>query len=126
MTEEQEKAYKEKENSVNDIIESKFGIFYFFQDEIQKANEYVYNADFLAIKFPSWRCNLGIVKFNTSEINFTKIRDIYEPYRTTIRGSLFFIFVGLAIVYVVKYVLNYGVTGSDVNKVMSGGDKSDN
>lgn len=107
MTEEQEQAYKEKENSVNDIIESKFGIFYFFQDEIQKANEYVYNADFLTINFPSWNVDLGIVKFNTPEINFTEIRDIYEPYRTTIRGSLFFIFVGLAIVYVVKYILNY-------------------
>lgn len=126
MTEEQETAYKQKENSVNDIIESKFGIFYFFQDEIQKANEYVYNADFLAVEFPSWHCDLGIVKFDTPKINFTKIRDIYEPYRTTIRNSLFFIFVGLAMVYVVKYILNYGVTGSDVNKVVSGGGKNDN
>lgn len=126
MNEEQETAYKKKQTNLDDIIKSKFGIFYFFQDEIQKANEYVYNADFLTVNFPSWNVDLGIVKFNTPEINFTKIRDIYEPYRTTIRNSLFFIFVGLAIVYVVKYILNYGVTGSDVNKVMSGGGKSDN
>ena len=107
MTEEQEEAYQAKEESINDIIESKFGIFYFFQEEIQKANDYVYNSDFLNIYFDSWNFNLGIINFNTPEINFTKFRDVYEPYRVTIRNSLFIIFVGLAIVYVVKYILNY-------------------
>lgn len=121
MTEEQEQAYKDKENSINDIIESKFGIFYFFQDEIQKANEYVYNDDFLKIHFNSWQFNLGIINFTTPEIDFTQFRDTYEPYRVTVRNSIFFIFVGLALVYLVKYILNYGVTGSDVNKIAGGG-----
>ena len=107
MSEEQEQAYKAKEDSIDDIISSKFGIFYFFQEEIQKANEQVLSSDFLNIHFDSWHVDLGIINFNTPEINFTKIRDLYEPYRVTIRNSLFVIFAGLALVYVVKYILNY-------------------
>lgn len=125
MTPEQEQAYEEKENSITDIIESKFGIFYFFQEELEKADEYVYNEDFLNIHFEPWSFNLGIINFTTPEINFTEFRDVYEPYRTTVRNSIFIIFVGLAIVYIVKYVLNYGVTGSDASKVVGGG-KDDN
>lgn len=101
----QDKEFQEK-------IESKFPFIYWFQDELEKAEEYVYSNDFLTIKFPSWNMDLGIIKYQTPEIDFTNVRDAYEPYRLTIRNSLFVIAVGLAIVYLIKYFLNYSVTGS--------------
>lgn len=93
-------------------IEGKFPFFYWFQEELEKADEYVYSDDFLKIDFPSWKMDLGIIKYQTPDISFTAVRDAYAPYRLTIRNSLFIIAVGLAIVYIIKYILNYSVTGS--------------
>lgn len=122
-TEEQWADLSAQDESIGDKFESKFPFVFWFQDELEKAEEYVFSNDFLNITFPSWEMNLGIIKYSTPEINFTAIRDAYEPYRLTIRNSLFYIAVGLAIVYLVKYLLNFGVTSSDVHTLYGEGDK---
>ena len=47
---------------------------------------------------------------------------MYEPYRAYVRGFLFLVVVALAIVYIVKYVLNYGVTSAG-QMINTNGDK---
>lgn len=49
------------------------------------------------------------VTTGTQEINLTQL---YEPYRSYIRGFLLYVVVALAFVYLIKYVLNYGSTAS--------------
>lgn len=122
-TDEQWADLSSQDEAIGEKFESKFPFIFWFQDELEKAEEYVFSNDFLNIKFSSWNLDLGIIKYNTPEINFTAIRDAYEPYRLTIRNSLFYIAVGLAIVYVIKYILNFGVTSSDVHTLYGEGGK---
>ena len=119
-TDEQWSDLSSQDEEIGKKFESKFPFIFWFQDELEKAEEYVFSNDFLNITFPAWNFDLGIINYSTPEINFTTIRDIYEPYRLTIRNSLFIIAVGLAIVYLVKYVLNFGVTSSDVHTLSEG------
>ena len=45
---------------------------------------------------------------NTSEQHIINIRDKYEPYRIYVRGALLMVVVGMAFVFIIKYVLNVG------------------
>ena len=95
-----------------------------FSEELEKAQETVEQTNPLIIRIPSFSYSgsggIG-VSTSTKEINLT---EFYEPYRVYIRGFLSLIVVGLAFVYVIKYVLNYGKTqsGSKVIDYGRGGD----
>lgn len=119
-TEEQKQAHLENEVAFQETIKSKIPFIPFFSEEIEKAFSYQDSTDFLHLEFPSWTFDLGIVEFSTPEIDFTSVRDAYEPYRIYIRGFLLLIVYGLAGVYIVKFILNYGVTDA-VNTSVKGG-----
>ncbi len=57
----------------------------------------------------------GVIFYNTSGISLDKVALAYEPYRLKVRDGLMLIVYGIGVVYLVKNVLNYGVTqGSDL------------
>ena len=95
-----------------------------FSEELKKAQETVAKTDFLVITIPSFSFNSGGVGVSTSEQKVVNVGQIYEPYRAYVRGGLLMIVVGLAFVYLIKYVLRYGQvhSGQNVNASHDGGD----
>ena len=104
MSEEQELEHQAHEDEINSLIEEKFYIVTFFSEELSKLNDYISFDDFLNINIPAFKLNLGIINYTGEEINFTNFRDAYEPYRNTVRNSLFLIVCAVGIVYIVKYI----------------------
>lgn len=88
-----------------------------FSEELEKAQETVEQTNPLIVRIPSFSYSgsgcIGVTT-DTKEINLS---EFYEPYRVYIRGFLFLIVVGLAFVYIIKYVLNYGKTQSGVKVI---------
>lgn len=119
-TDEQRDAHIQQELAMQETIRSKIPFVSYFQDEIQKAFSYQENTDFLHLRFEGWDMNLGIVKIHTPDVDFTQVRDAYEPYRIYVRGFLLLIVYGMAGVYIVKFILNYGATDA-VNVAVRGG-----
>lgn len=116
-TDEQWNAIKQDYSDLGDTFNNHLPFVGFFSDELENAKQVVYNEDFLNIKFDSWSFDLGIIKFNTPEVNFTGVLEAYEPYRMTIRSFLVFIVYCLVIVYIIKYVLRYGETEGNSNVI---------
>lgn len=79
-----------------------------FSEELKKAQETVAKTDFLVITVPSFSFSSGGVGVSTSEQKVINVGQAYEPYRAYIRGFLLLIVVGLAFVFIVKYVLGLG------------------
>lgn len=119
-TDEQKEAHIQQELAMQETIRSKIPFVPYFQDEIQKAFSYQESTDFLHLRFEGWDMNLGIIKIHTPDVDFTKVRDAYEPYRIYVRGFLLLIVYGMAGVYIVKFILNYGATDA-VNVAVRGG-----
>lgn len=65
--------------------------------------------DFLLIEMPSFSFFGG----QTEEVKYFNVRDAYEPHRLRIRSWLTLVVYGLAFVYIVKSILNYGHTQSN-------------
>lgn len=61
----------------------------------------------------------GGIGVTTSEQKVINVGEVYEPYRAYVRGGLLLIVVGLAFVYIIRYILNYGSTQGGSN-VISG------
>ena len=100
--------YSDKDMQIDNTLKSKIPFVSFFTEEVNKAFDYVQSTDFLNITFPGIDLDFGIVHTETPEINFTAVRDAYEPYRVMIRSFLALLVYGAGGVYLVKYFLNYG------------------
>lgn len=117
-----ENDYKEIGETVNNHIPF-IGLF---SEELKKAQETVEKTDFLVITVPSFSYSgSGGIGVTTGEQKVINVGQAYEPYRAYIRGFLFLIVVGLAFVYVIRYVLNYGSIGSSNHIDTSGGDSKE-
>lgn len=106
-------------SSTGDSIKEHLPFVGLFSEELKKAQETVEQTNPLIIRIPSFSYSgSGGVGVTTGEkeINLT---EVYEPYRAYIRGFLLLVVVALAIVYLVKHVLNYGETQGNSN-VISG------
>lgn len=82
-------------------------------EELKKAQETVAKTDFLVITMPSFSYQgSGGIGVTTEEQKVINVGQVYEPYRAYIRGGLLLIVVGLAFVYLIKYILNSGASQS--------------
>lgn len=109
-TDEQWAELNEEQSQLGEDVKSHLPLVGLFSNELKKAQETVEKTDPLVIRIPSfdYSGSGGIgVSTGTREINLTQV---YEPYRAYIRGFLLLVVVALAFVYIIKYVLNYGVT----------------
>jgi len=112
-TDEQWAEIKEEQGKMGDTIKSHIPFVGLFSEELKKAQETVEKTDFLVITIPSFSYQgSGGISVNTNEQKVINVGRAYEPYRAYIRGFLLLVVVGLAFVYVIKYILNYGVVGS--------------
>lgn len=114
-TEEQQQLIIDENLKTKDVLISKFPFISEFNEFLSNASNYSSNNKFLDIKFKPWNFKFGIINVKTPEIDFSWVSEAYEPYRETVRSAIYYIGLALAIVYVIKYFLSYGVTGSDVN-----------
>lgn len=123
-TDEQWSEIKNDYYEMGDVVKSHIPFVGLFSEELKKAQATVEKTDPLVIRIPSFSYSgsggIG-VDTGVKEINLTQF---YEPYRAYIRGFIFFFVVALAFVYIVKYVLNYGVTSAGQN--IDTGDKGGN
>lgn len=102
---------------MGDTVKSHIPFVGLFSEELKKAQETVSKTDFLVITIPSFNyTGSGGIGVNTSEQKVINVGQAYEPYRSYVRGGLLLIVVGLAFVYIIRYILNYGTTqgGSNV------------
>ena len=92
---------------LGDTIQSHLPFVSFIRTTFEDAqNTVVSPFDFLNITMPSFSFYGG----NTEQTNYVNVRDAYEPYRIQIRSWLVLIVYGVAFVYIVKYVSDYGAT----------------
>lgn len=92
---------------LGDTIQSHLPFVSFIRTTFEDAqNTVVSPFDFLNITMPSFSFFGG----NTEQTNYVNVRDAYEPYRIQIRSWLVLIVYGVAFVYIVKHVSDYGAT----------------
>ena len=102
-------------NQMGETLKNHVPFISLFSEELKKAQATVEKTDPLIIRIPSFSYSgSGGIGVDTGvrEINLTSL---YEPYRAYIRGFLLLVVVALAFVYLIKYVLNYGVTSAGQN-----------
>ena len=107
-TSEQWASIQDDYSSMGETINSHIPFIGLFSDELKNAQQTVEKTDFLVITIPSFSFSSGGVGVNTSEQHIINIRDKYEPYRIYVRGALLMVVVGMAFVFIIKYVLNVG------------------
>lgn len=120
MNEEQEQIHSTKQNEFNELFKNKIPFVGILQNEFNKITErqnnvrnvrsFSSNNNPLDITIPEFNYDGGVISYNTSSSNLDSILSTYEPYRIQVRDGLKYIIYGLGIVYLVKYVLNYGIT----------------
>ena len=111
-TDEQWDEIEADHQAMGEAVKNHLPFISFFSEELKKAQETVEKTDFLIITIPSFNyTGSGGIGVNTAEQKVVNVGQAYEPYRAYIRGFLFLIVVGLAFVYVIRYILNYGVSG---------------
>ena len=116
-TDEQWEEITEEYNDMGETVQNHLPFVSFFSEQLRIAQSTVSQTDFLVITIPSFSYSgSGGISVNTDEQRVINVGQAYEPYRAYIRGFLFLIVVGLACVYLVKYILNYG----DVSSAVSG------
>lgn len=94
---------------MGDTLKSHLPFIGLFSEELKKAQDTVEKTDFLVINMPSFNYSgSGGIAVNTGEQKVVNVGQAYEPYRAYVRGGLFLIVVGMAFVYIIKYVLNFG------------------
>lgn len=92
---------------LGDTIQSHLPFVSFIRSTFEEAQNTVISPfDFLNITMPSFLFFGG----NTEQTNYVNVRDAYEPYRIQIRSWLVLIVYGVAFVYIVKHVSDYGAT----------------
>lgn len=122
-TDEQWKELEGDYASIGDTIKNHIPFVGLLSEELKKAQDTVEKTDFLIITVPSFSYQgSGGIGVSTDEQKVINVGQAYEPYRAYIRGFLFLIVVGLAVVYLIRYILNYGSIGS-VGSINSGNGK---
>ena len=107
---------------IGDTVQAYIPFVGLFSEELKKAQETVAKTDFLVITMPSFNYSgSGGIGVNTDEQKVINVGQVYEPYRAYVRGGLLMIVVGLAFVYLIKYVLRYGDVHSGQNIHTDGG-----
>lgn len=122
MNEEQEATLENNKNEIQEKLNTKFPLIQDFQNDLQNAidkqnnfrqalaNGLDTNSNPLNIEIPEYNYSSGSILVNTNSSNLMNILVAYEPYRQTIRNGLVLIVYGLGAVYIIKFLLNYGVT----------------
>lgn len=122
MTEEQEAVLENNKNEIQEKLDTKFPIITNFQNDLQNAinkqNNFrtslqrgiETNSNPLNIEIPEYNYSNGTITVKTEKTDLMNILIAYEPYRETVRNGLVLIVYGLALVYIIKFLLNYGVT----------------
>lgn len=106
---------------IGDTLKSHIPFVGLFSNELKKAQETVAKTDFLVITMPSFSYSgSGGIGVSTVEQKVINVGEAYEPYRAYVRGGLLLIVVGLAFVYIIKYVLNFGQTHASQQVVQGG------
>ena len=96
--------------ALKDVIASKIPFVSWFSDTLESADSYVHSEDFLHLSFDGWKFSFGSIVVNTPDVDFTAVRDAYEPYRIKIRSMLALCVYAMSAVYLVKYFIGYGQT----------------
>lgn len=122
MSEEQENKHLSNQEEFNNIFKNKIPfasmLIDTFQNVIDRQNNvkiaktFVYSKEDnpLNLEINAFNYNGGIISYNTRTTDLTFILEKYEPYRVKVRNGLMLVVYGIGIVYLVKYVLNYGIT----------------
>ena len=122
MTEEQEAVLENNKNEIQEKLDTKFPIVTNFKNDLQNAidkqNNFrtslqkgiETNSNPLNIEIPEYNYSNGTITVKTEKTDLMNILIAYEPYRETVRNGLVLIVYGLALVYIIKFLLNYGVT----------------
>lgn len=122
MTEEQEAVLENNKNEIQEKLDTKFPIVTNFKNDLQNAidkqNNFrtslqkgiETNSNPLNIEIPEYNYSNGTITVKTENTDLMNILIAYEPYRETVRNGLVLIVYGLALVYIIKFLLNYGVT----------------
>ena len=122
MTEEQEAVLENNKNEIQEKLDTKFPIVTNFKNDLQNAidkqNNFrtslqkgiETNSNPLNIEIPEYNYSNGTITVKTENTDLMNILIAYEPYRETVRNGLELIVYGLALVYIIKFLLNYGVT----------------
>ena len=106
---------------IGDTLKSHIPFVGLFSEELKKAQETVAKTDFLVITMPRFSYSgSGGIGVSTGEQKVINVGEAYEPYRAYVRGGLLLIVVGLAFVYIIKHVLNFGQTHAS-QQVLQGG-----
>ncbi len=109
---------------IGDTLQSHIPFVGLFSEELKKAQETVSKTDFLVITMPSFSYSgSGGIGVYTGEQKVINVGEAYEPYRAYVRGGLLLIVVGLAFVYIIKHVLNFGQTHASQQVVKGGNDE---
>ena len=112
-TDEQWKEIGDEYIAMGETVKAHIPFVGLFSEELKKAQETVAKTDFLVITMPSFSYQgSGGIGVTTEEQKVINVGEAYEPYRAYIRGGLFLIVVGLASVYLIKYILNFGTVHS--------------
>lgn len=121
-TDEQWEEIKDSYNDLMITIEGHIPFVSFIKSTFSNMQNTVINPhDFLLIEMPSFSFFGG----QTEKVQYVNVRDAYEPYRIEIRSWLTLVVYGLAFVYIVKHILNYGSTHSDNASIKEVGKKGD-
>lgn len=118
MTAEQEQIHTNNQEQFNNAFNSKIPfvnslIDTFEEVEQRQANVYTtrsFSSNPLNLSISGFSYNSGVIHYNAPSTDLTFVLEKYEPYRITVRDGLKLLVYGLGIVYLVKYVLNYGIT----------------
>lgn len=118
MSEEQEQIHNSNQDNFNTAFKNKIPFVSSLVDTFNTVGERQRNvrnarsfsSSPLNLSIGSFSYNGGAISYNTSPTNLSFILEKYEPYRVQVRDGLKLLIYGLGIVYLVKYVLNYGIT----------------
>ena len=121
-TDEQWQEIQNSYKDLGDTVKRHIPFVGLFSEELKQAQATVDQYDFLVIEVPPINFDFGSVHVNLPFIKELRVSEYYEPYRAYVRGFLNLIVVGLAFVYLIKYILRYG----DVQSIHNSVDKSSN
>lgn len=118
MSEEQEEIHSSNQEEFNTAFKNKIPFVSSLVDTFNTIGERQRNvrsvrsfsSNPLNININGFSYNGGPISYSSSSTDLSFILEKYEPYRVQVRDGLKLIVYGLGIVYLVKFVLNYGIT----------------
>lgn len=118
LSEEQQQIHTNNQEEFKQAFNNKFpfvnSLVDIFQNvQIKQANlrnKRSFDTNPLNLSIGSFSYDSGVISYNTPSTDLSFILEKYEPYRVQVRDGLKLIIYGLGVVYLVKYILNYGIT----------------